>query len=60
MEMLALFGVLALAAIIAGIFGLQQGKSSSYMTPTQIEPPGPEGVPQRPPNLTGSEPWLRG
>jgi hypothetical protein len=56
MEMLTLFGVLVLVAVIAGIFGWQQGRSAYNYTP-QIEPPGPEGIPTRIPDLTGNEPY---
>jgi hypothetical protein len=54
MEMLAIFGVCAVTALVAGLFGWQQGRRP-YFQSTQIEPPGPEGVPVRPADLTGME-----
>lgn len=60
MEMLAIFGVCAVVAAVAGFFGWQQGRAGfnpNYVP--QIQPPGPEGVPVRAPNLTGDEPCCR-
>ena len=53
MEMLAIFGVCVVVAVIAGFFGWQQGRATNSGYVPQIEPPGPEGIPVRPPDLTG-------
>ena len=59
MEMLAIFGVCVVVAVIAGFFGWQQGRATNSGYVPQIEPPGPEGIPVRPPDLTGNEPAFR-
>jgi hypothetical protein len=55
MELLSI-GIFILVVIgVASYFGWQQGQSKLHGYVPVIEPPPVEGLPTRPPDLTGSE-----